>query len=72
MYINKNILHEGDYVTLDGNSGSVYGGKVSLITERPSEIIAEIERWKKSIGTPKTLIIPFPGNNSAIAVGYFQ
>ena len=25
--IDKNILHEGDYVTLDGNSGSVYGGK---------------------------------------------
>ena len=40
--INKNILHEGDYVTIDGNTGSVYGGKVSLIIERPSEIIEEI------------------------------
>ena len=45
--INKNILHEGDYVTIDGNTGSVYGGKVILIIERPTEIIKEIERWKK-------------------------
>ncbi|MGZ5550761.1 MAG: PEP/pyruvate-binding domain-containing protein [Nitrososphaeraceae archaeon] len=45
--INKNILHEGDYVTLDGNTGLVYGGKVNLIIERPIEIIEEIERWKK-------------------------
>ena len=45
--INKTILHEGDYVTLDGNTGLVYGGKVNLIIERPIEIIEEIERWKK-------------------------
>ena len=45
--INNNILHEGDYITLDGNTGSVYGGKVNLIIERPIEIIKEIERWKK-------------------------
>ncbi|MGB9168833.1 MAG: PEP/pyruvate-binding domain-containing protein [Nitrososphaeraceae archaeon] len=45
--INKNILHEGDYITLDGNTGTVYGGKLPLITERPIEIIKEIERWKK-------------------------
>ena len=51
--INKNILHEEDYVTIDGNTGSVYGGKVSLITERPSEIIAEIERWKKVSELPR-------------------
>lgn len=45
--IDKNILHEGDYITLDGNSGSVYGGKADVLVERPSEIIDEIERWKK-------------------------
>ena len=33
--INNNILYEGDYVTLDGNTGSVYVGKVNLIKERP-------------------------------------
>jgi pyruvate, orthophosphate dikinase len=46
--INKNILHEDDYVTLDGNSGSVYEGKAEVVIEKPSEIIAEIERWKKT------------------------
>lgn len=45
--INNNILYEGDYITLDGNTGSVYGGKVNVIIERPIEIIKEIERWKK-------------------------
>ena len=45
--IDKSILHEGDYITLDGNSGSVYGGKADVLVERPSEIIDEIERWKK-------------------------
>ena len=45
--VDKNIIHEGDYITLDGNSGSVYGGKADVIVERPSEIIEEIERWKK-------------------------
>jgi pyruvate,orthophosphate dikinase len=68
--INKNILHEGDYATIDGNTGSVYGGKVSLITERPSGIIEEIERWKK-ISEPQDFNNPFPGNNSASTVGYF-
>ena len=31
MYIDKSILHEGDYITLDGNSGSVYGGKADVL-----------------------------------------
>ena len=47
----ENIIHEGDYITLDGNSGSVYEGKADVIVERPSEIIEEIERWKK-MSTP--------------------
>jgi pyruvate, orthophosphate dikinase len=45
--IDENVLHEGDYVTLDGNSGSVYEGKADVVVERPCEIIEEIERWKK-------------------------
>ncbi len=45
--INKDILNEGDYITLDGTTGSVYGGKLPLITERPIAIIKEIESWKK-------------------------
>jgi len=43
---NNVILHEGDYITLDGNTGSVYYGKLDLIIERPVEIIKEIEKWK--------------------------
>ena len=49
--VDENIIHEGDYITLDGNSGSVYEGKADVIVERPSEIIEEIERWKK-MSTP--------------------
>jgi pyruvate,orthophosphate dikinase len=45
--IDKHILHEGDYVTLDGNNGSIYEGKVNVAEERPIDIIEEIEKWKK-------------------------
>ncbi|HEY7108253.1 MAG TPA: hypothetical protein VH415_02375, partial [Nitrososphaeraceae archaeon] len=44
--INKKTVHEGDYITVDGNSGSVFEGKADVVVEAPTEMIDEIQRWK--------------------------
>jgi len=39
-------LHEGDIVTLDGESGAVYPGEIATIEERPSAALAKIAAWR--------------------------
>jgi len=38
---------EGDVISLDGDSGEVYEGKVEVISERPIELLEVIEKWKR-------------------------
>jgi pyruvate,orthophosphate dikinase len=40
-------FHEGDVLTLDGQSGAVYAGQLDVITEKPLIYLQEIDRWKK-------------------------
>ena len=40
------VLKEGDYVSLDGNTGNIYVGKVEFKTETPEKLISEVQRWK--------------------------
>ena len=40
------LLNEGEYVSLDGNSGAVYAGKLEALIERPKRALAAIERWR--------------------------
>lgn len=42
----KTVLNEGDYISLDANSGNIYNGKLEIIDEKPAELISQIERWK--------------------------
>jgi hypothetical protein len=39
-------LHEGDALSLDGHSGQVYAGKVSVLVEKPTPYLREVEAWK--------------------------
>jgi pyruvate,orthophosphate dikinase len=39
-------LHEGDYVTLDGNTGRIYAGRLPLIHERPEAELTELTAWR--------------------------
>jgi pyruvate,orthophosphate dikinase len=39
-------FHEGDVLTLDGQSGAVYAGRLDVITEKPLKYLQEINRWK--------------------------
>ncbi|HEY7311454.1 MAG TPA: pyruvate, phosphate dikinase [Gemmataceae bacterium] len=39
-------FHEGDMLTLDGQSGAVYAGRLDVVTEKPLIYLREINRWK--------------------------
>jgi pyruvate,orthophosphate dikinase len=38
-------LYEGDYITLDGQSGRIYAGIIPVVAEKPTELIEELRRW---------------------------
>ncbi len=42
------VLKEGDWLSLDGESGEVFLGRREIARERPDAEIAEIERWRAS------------------------
>jgi pyruvate,orthophosphate dikinase len=39
-------LHEGDIVTLDGESGAIYQGEIATVEERPTATLAKIAAWR--------------------------
>jgi pyruvate,orthophosphate dikinase len=41
-------LSERDILSLDGHSGSVYSGKLAVVAEKPVEMLAVVDRWRKS------------------------
>ena len=45
--IGGQILNEGDYLSLDGNEGRVYSGKLDVVTERPEQELRMIEQWTR-------------------------
>jgi pyruvate,orthophosphate dikinase len=44
--IGDRLIEEGSAVSLDGHSGQVYPGKLGVVAERPTQHLAEVERWK--------------------------
>ncbi len=47
--ISGHALKEGDWLSLDGESGEVYLGERRIVTSKPEAEIAEIQRWKRHI-----------------------
>jgi len=43
---NRNF-HEGEFLSLDGNDGAVYQGRLPVITERPQRELAIVEGWRR-------------------------
>lgn len=41
-------VEEGDWISIDGDSGEVFAGRREIATERPAEELAEVERWRSS------------------------
>jgi pyruvate,orthophosphate dikinase len=44
--IGARTYSEGDFLSLDGNTGNVYAGALDVIVERPKKYLAEVDRWK--------------------------
>jgi len=40
-------FHEGDVISLDGNSGAVFKGPVQVIRQKPEELLAKLRQLKK-------------------------
>jgi pyruvate,orthophosphate dikinase len=38
---------EGDHLSLDGHSGGVYSGKLHVVVEKPVELLATFEKWRR-------------------------
>jgi pyruvate,orthophosphate dikinase len=42
-------IKEGDWLSIDGEAGTVYLGRGKVITERPEAELAEVERWRHNL-----------------------
>jgi pyruvate,orthophosphate dikinase len=47
--IGEKEFREGDIISLDGASGTVYEGEVEVKYEKPVELLGVVETWKKEI-----------------------
>jgi pyruvate,orthophosphate dikinase len=39
-------IEEGDWLSIDGETGAIYLGRCNVVAERPEAELAEIERWR--------------------------
>jgi len=46
--IGRIMLREGETISIDGNTGAVYRGQVTVRSERPDELIVRVRGWKLS------------------------
>ncbi len=46
--IGGSVLNEGDFLSLDGNSGAVHLGRLAPLTERPERSLAAIAAWRSA------------------------
>ncbi len=41
-------VKEGDWLSIDGETGAIYLGRSEVVTERPEAELAEIESWRRA------------------------
>jgi pyruvate, orthophosphate dikinase len=41
-------IKEGDWLSIDGEAGTIYLGRAEVITERPEAELAEVESWRRA------------------------
>ncbi len=44
--IGGQVLQEGDFLSLDGNEGTIHAGRLPVVTERPERECAAVARWR--------------------------
>jgi pyruvate,orthophosphate dikinase len=50
--LNGVAFTEGDWISLDGDTGEVFLGQREIATERPETELAEVERWRADAAAP--------------------
>jgi len=45
-HIGGQLLREGDFLSLDGNTGAVYPGRLLALKDYPAAALATIAHWK--------------------------
>lgn len=45
------VVEEGDWISIDGDSGGVFLGQREIVNERPDAELDEVEAWRASAGT---------------------
>lgn len=49
--LSRATVSEGDWITLDGDTGQLYLGRGEIVEQRPEAELAEIARWRSLEGT---------------------
>jgi pyruvate, orthophosphate dikinase len=44
--IGERVLAEGEFLSIDGNDGTIYPGRLAVVTERPERELAVIKTWR--------------------------
>ncbi|MEK7246650.1 MAG: PEP-utilizing enzyme, partial [Pseudomonadota bacterium] len=61
----------GDPLSIDGDTGAVFAGKVAVCRERPDAALARITEWRKAAGAPPRpaglSVTPSLSDTSAVA-----
>jgi pyruvate,orthophosphate dikinase len=45
------VVEEGDWISIDGDTGAVFPGQREIVTERPAAELDEVERWRAAART---------------------
>ena len=43
------VVREGDWLSIDGDAGTIYLGRGTILSERPETELAEVQRWRTSM-----------------------
>jgi pyruvate,orthophosphate dikinase len=46
--IGSAALREGEVISIDGNTGAVYPGQVTVVSQRPDDLIATVRGWTRT------------------------
>jgi pyruvate,orthophosphate dikinase len=46
--IGKHVFNEGDFLSLDGNTGAIYPGLLTPVVERPESALATVGAWRQA------------------------
>jgi pyruvate,orthophosphate dikinase len=49
MTVASHVVHEGDWITLDGGDGSVYSGQIDLIRPEPPKAYETLLKWADKV-----------------------